>query len=118
MDKILVVDDEAGMTELIALMLDEEDVDVLTAGDGFEALGIARAQHPQLVLTDVMMPRMNGVELCRRLHEDPETRNTVVLLMTATEQFEMAECSAAGLIRKPFDLGSLSEIVHRHLVAA
>ena len=65
-----------------------------------------------------MMPHMNGVELCRRLHEDPETHDTVVLLMTATRQFELGECDAAGLIRKPFDMGELSETVHRYLGTA
>ena len=117
MDTILVVDDEAEMTDLIALFLAEDDLDVLTAGDGQEALTIALREHPQLVLTDVMMPRMGGVELCRRLQEDPGTRDTVVLLMTAAGQFEMGEWGAAGLLRKPFDMGRLSEIVHRHLSA-
>jgi CheY-like chemotaxis protein len=118
MDKILVVDDESDMTELIALFLDEEDMDILTAGDGVEALNIALEEHPRLVLTDIMMPRMSGVELCRKLHEDPSTRGTVVLLMTAGGQIELGECNAVGLIRKPFDLRTLSETVHRYLGAA
>ncbi len=117
MDTILVVDDEAEMTELIAMMLDEDELTVLTAGDGLEALAIARKEHPGLVLTDVMMPRMNGVELCRKLHEDPSTRGTVVLLMTAAGQFEMGECGAVGLLRKPFDLDGLFETVHGFLDA-
>jgi CheY-like chemotaxis protein len=118
MDTILVVDDETEMTELIAMMLDEDELTVLTAGDGQEALTIALREHPQLVLTDIMMPRMNGVELCRRLQEDPDTRDTVVLLMTAAGQFEMGECSPVGLLRKPFDLDGLSETVRRHLGTA
>lgn len=115
MDTILVVDDETEMTVLIAMMLDEDDLTVLTAGDGLEALTIARKEHPQLVLTDVMMPRMNGVELCRRLQEDPDTHGIIVLLMTAAGQFEMGECGAAGLLRKPFDLDGLSKTVHGYL---
>ena len=118
MEKILVVDDEAGIADLIAMILDDDQVAVLTAGDGLEALGVAREEHPQLVLTDVMMPRMNGVELCRRLHEDPQTRDIVVVLMTAAREFELGQCSAVGLIRKPFDLGDLSDTVHRYLGAA
>ena len=118
MDTILVVDDETEMTELIAMMLDEDELTVLTAGDGQEALTIALREHPQLVLTDIMMPRMNGVELCRRLQEDPGTRDTVVLLMTAAGQFETGDCGAVGLLRKPFDLDGLSETVRRHLGTA
>lgn len=115
MDKILVVDDEAEIAELIAMILDEEDIDVLTAGDGPEALGIALEEHPWMVLTDIMMPRMNGVELCRRLHEAPQTQDTVVLLMSAAGKVDPGECNAVGLIRKSFDLHTLSETVHRYL---
>ena len=118
MDTILVVDDETEMTQLIAMMLDEDELTVLTAGDGLEALTIARKEHPGLVLTDVMMPRMGGVELCRRLQEDPDTHGTVVLLMSAAGQIELGECSPVGLLRKPFDLDGLSETVHRHLGTA
>lgn len=118
MDKLLVVDDEPEMVELIAMVLDGEDMDILTAGDGQEALTIALRERPQLVLTDIMMPRMNGVELCKKLHEDLSTCGTVVLLMTAAGQIELGECNAVGLIRKPFDMGTLSETVRQHLVTA
>ncbi len=62
-----------------------------------------------------MMPRMNGVELCRRLRGDPSTRDTVVLLMTAAGQMDLSGCGAAGQIRKPFDFEDLADTVHRHL---
>ncbi len=116
--KVLVVDDDAMIVELIALILEDEGIDVLTAGDGLEALRIAREEHPKLVLTDVMMSRMNGLELCRRLRGDPSTSATVVLLMTAVARINLSGCGAAGLILKPFDLGDLSDTVHRHLRAA
>jgi two-component system alkaline phosphatase synthesis response regulator PhoP len=115
MDKILVVDDEAEIAELISMILGEEDLDVLTAGDGLEAFGIALEEHPRLVLRDVMMPRMDGVELCRRLQEASQIQDTVVLLMSAAGQIDLGECNAVGLIRKPFDLGDLSDTVHRQL---
>jgi CheY-like chemotaxis protein len=117
MDKILVVDDEADMTELIAMVLDGEDMAVLTASDGVEALGIAREERPRLVLTDIMMPHMDGVELCRRLREEPGTRDTAVLLMSAARRMDTSGCCAVGMIRKPFDLQELSDTVRRHLSA-
>ena len=118
MDTILVVDDDIHIAEVIALFLEEEGLVVLTAGDGQEALRVARAEHPRLVLTDVMMPRMDGIELCRRLHGDPTTRATVVLLMSAAVVTDPSGCGAEGVLRKPFDLDALSQTVHRYLGAA
>ena len=117
MDTILVVDDEPEMVELVAMALDDGRVAVLTAGDGLEALEIAREERPRLVLTDVMMPRMDGVELCRCLREDPATRDTAVLLMTAARHRDLSGCDAVGILRKPFDLGDLVAMVRRHLGA-
>ena len=118
MSTVLVVDDEAEMVELVSMLLDDGEVDVLTAYDGEQALGIVRREHPDLVLTDVMMPRMGGIELTDRVLHDPETRDTVVLLMTAG-RFPLWEASgAAGMIHKPFDIADLVETVHRHLESA
>ncbi len=89
---------------------------ILVAYDGLEALAIVREERPRLVLTDMMMPRMDGVELCRRLHGDPETRGTVVLLMSAARRVDPEEYGAAGLIRKPFELDDLVATVCRHLI--
>ena len=115
MDTILVADDDAHIAEVIALFLREEGLVVLTAGDGQEALTMARKRCPRLVLTDIMMPRMDGVELCRRLRGDPSTGAMVVLLMSAAVPIDPTGCGAADLIRKPFDLDDLSSTVHRHL---
>ena len=117
MDKVLVVDDEPEMVELIAMILDDGTMDILAAGDGQEALDIALRERPRFVLTDVMMPRMNGVELCRRLHEEPATRNTAVVLMTAARRLDLSGCDPVGVIHKPFDLQEMVEMVHRHLSA-
>jgi DNA-binding response OmpR family regulator len=117
-DKILVVDDEGHIADVVAMFLREEGLAVLTAGDGLEALEITREEHPRLVLTDVMMPRMDGVDLCRRLRDDPSTGAPVVLFMSAVMRIDLSGCGAAGLIRKPFDLDDLLDTVRRHLVAA
>ena len=115
--KVLVVDDEPEMVELVSMVLDDGRVEILTAYDGLEALGIAREERPKLVLTDIMMPHMDGVELCRRLREEPGTRDTAVLLMSAARRMDTSGCCAVGMIRKPFDLQELSDTVRRHLSA-
>ena len=114
MDKPLVVDDERE----IALVFGADDLTVLTAGDGIAALEIAREEHLRLVLTDVMRPRMGGVELCRRLWETPEIRDTAVLLMSVARRMDVSGCDPVGVIRKPFDLGSLVDTVRRHFVTS
>ena len=118
MRKVLVADDDAEILELIGMILGGDGVDILTAHDGLEALGIAREELPDLVLADIMMPRMGGLELTSHLREDPETRDTIVLLMSAARRVDVDASGAMGLIRKPFDIGDLIETVHRHLGSA
>ena len=115
MRKVLVADDEAEILELIGMILGGDRVDILTAHDGLEALRIAREELPDLVLADVMMPRMGGLELTSHLREDPETRDTIVLLMSAARRVDVEAPGAMGLIRKPFDIGELVATVRRHL---
>lgn len=115
MDKVLVVDDDAHVLEVVVLLLEAEGLAVLTAGDGLEALTIAQKEQPRLVLADIMMPRMDGVELCSRLRGDPSTSAMVVLLMSAAPRADASGCGAAGVIQKPFDLEALAQAVHRYL---
>ena len=118
--KVLVVDDEPEMVELVSMVLDDGRVEILTAYDGLEALGIAREERPKLVLTDIIMPRMDGVDLCRQPQGDgdPITRGTVVLLMSAAQRMDLSGCGAVGFLRKPFDIHDLSGTVYRHLGSA
>jgi two-component system alkaline phosphatase synthesis response regulator PhoP len=74
--KVLVVDDEEPIQELLKYNLEKTGYDVRTASDGFKAVDIAKKFHPDLVLLDIMMPKMDGVETCRLLREIPElTKN-------------------------------------------
>lgn len=118
MSTVLVVDDEAEMVELVSMVLEDGEVDVLTANDGEQALEIVREEHPDLVLTDVMMPRMGGLELTDLMLRDPDTCDIIVLLMTAGRLPPWDTTGAAGMIQKPFDIGDLVETVHRHLGSA
>ena len=69
------------------------------------------------MLTDIMMPRMDGVKLCRRLHEEPQTRDTAVVLMSAARRMDLSGGDPVGVLHKPFDLGSLVDMVRQHLSA-
>ena len=81
--RILIVDDEADILEFIRYNLKKEGYDVYTASDGEEALRTAAEVSPHLVLLDVMMPRMDGMEACRRLRKMPQTEDAVIAFLTA-----------------------------------
>lgn len=80
MSTILLVDDEHDMLELFTEVLEQMDHHVIGARDGLEALRLAREIKPDLVVTDWMMPRLNGVELCQRMHEDARLREIPIIL--------------------------------------
>ena len=81
--KVLVVDDNAQNLELLVAYLDSLDCKVVTASDGIEALDEIGQDCPDLILLDIMMPRMSGYELCRKLKSDPKTREIPVIMVTA-----------------------------------
>ena len=84
--RILVVDDNAQNLELIVAYLDGLACEVETAADGVEALETIEHQPPDLVLLDIMMPRMSGFEVCRKLKSDPKTRDIPILMVTALSE--------------------------------
>ncbi len=102
---VLIVDDEPDLVELIAYALTAEGFRVLTAADGAEGLAIAEAERPDLVVLDIMMPRMDGVELTERLRENAQLRLTPILMLTARsgEGDEIAglEAGADDYLTKP-----------------
>ncbi len=115
MKKMLIVDDEAQIVELLLMVLDDGQCELLTAYDGEEALEIALRERPHVVLSDVMMPRLNGQELCRRIKADPQLAHIPVLLMSAMHRLETSECGADELIHKPFDVTTLRKRVGHFL---
>ncbi len=84
--RILVVDDNVQNLELLVAYLDELDYEIMTAADGVEALEIIKGNLPDLILLDVMMPRMSGFECCRKLKSDPETRDIPIIMVTALNE--------------------------------
>jgi CheY-like chemotaxis protein len=117
--KILIADDEASLRFLIHETIADPALQVLEAQDGLEALQIARSQHPKMVLLDVAMPGLSGVEVCQQLKADPTTRDIQVVMVTAYSQTKDREKAlAAGadyFITKPFSPAQLFELVDKIL---
>lgn len=84
--KILIVDDEPDILEFLKYNLSKEGYEVLTATDGEDGIKIAEREHPQLVILDIMMPKMDGVEVCRYLRNKPEFSKTLIAFLTAREE--------------------------------
>lgn len=105
--RILVVDDILPNIKLLEHKLTSEYYEVATATSGFEALEKVKSVNPDLILLDVMMPGMDGYEVCRRLKSDPETMYIPVVMVTALDQPENKimglECGADDFITKPID---------------
>lgn len=103
---ILVVDDEEDIRELVALNLDREGYTVLTCETGEQALALARAKEPDLVLLDLMLPGIDGLEVCKRLKADPARRRVPVVMLTAKgEESDIVaglELGADDYVTKPF----------------
>jgi DNA-binding response OmpR family regulator len=113
MDEILVVDDEASVVEVVSLYLKREGFSVRTARDGREALNALLENPPALVVLDLMLPKVDGMEIMRRLRDDP-TSSTPVIMLTArsqeTDRIYGLEMGADDYIVKPF---SPAELVAR-----
>jgi two-component system alkaline phosphatase synthesis response regulator PhoP len=103
--KILLVDDEKDILELVGFNLEKEGYEVHTATDGRKALEIARKILPDLVLLDVMMPEMDGMETCREMRDDPKLKNIMIAFLTARgedySQVAGFEAGADDYIQKP-----------------
>lgn len=87
-EKLLIVDDEADTLKLVALMLERQGYDVITASNGPSALGLIKSDQPDLILLDVMMPGMDGYEVARQLRADPETEDLPIIMFTAKTQVD------------------------------
>jgi two-component system alkaline phosphatase synthesis response regulator PhoP len=96
--KVLVVDDEPDIVEILCYNLEKEGYEVKTANDGRKCLEVAKKFQPDLILLDIMMPVMDGVEACRQLREVPELKGTYIIFLTARSE-EYSEVAA-------FDVGA------------
>jgi len=106
MSTVLIVEDSIAQREMITDLLKASGLQVTHAGDGVEALETIQSTTPDLVVLDIVMPRMNGYELCRRLKSDPKTQNVpVVMCSSKGEEFDRywgIKQGADAYIAKPF----------------
>ncbi len=120
--KILVVEDDPEARELLVLLLGTHDYDVLEAADGIEALAVLRRERPDLLITDIVMPHMDGYELVRQLREDASTANTPVIFCSASyhEREVRAMAQTLGVVvtlPKPYDTRTVHLAVEEALQA-
>lgn len=114
--RILVVDDEPSIAETVGWLLRDEGYAVSFARNGREALERVREAPPDLVITDIMMPVMDGWALCRALRDDPVTRAIPIVVTTAVPHLvERAGAPYNAYLAKPFDLETLAKTVARVL---
>ena len=107
---VLVVDDLAQNVRLLEAVLSPKGFRVVTASTGEEALDVLGKEHPDLVLLDILMPGMDGYEVCRRIRQDPETAFLPVIMITATgeeQKIRAIEAGADDFVNKPFDQAEL-----------
>ncbi len=106
MGTVLVVEDSQTQREMISTLLKKSGLSVIVAGDGIEALEQIQGHHPDLVVLDIIMPRMNGYEVCRRLKGDSKTEKLAVVMCSAKrEEFDRywgIKQGADAYISKPF----------------
>ena len=113
---VLVVDDEQNIVNIIAFNLKKEGYEVLTAGDGEEAVEIAEKQQPDLILLDIMMPKMDGYEACRKIRE--KYNMPIIMLTARAEELDKVlglEMGADDYVTKPFGTRELIARVKANL---
>jgi len=119
--KILIADDEENIVISLEFLMKREGFEVLVASDGEEALARIRADVPDLVLLDVMMPKRTGFEVCQEVRSDPALASTRILMLTAkgrdTEVAKGMAMGADAYMTKPFSTKDLVDQVHALLGA-
>jgi DNA-binding response OmpR family regulator len=117
--KILVIDDEPLVVEVLKIRLQMSNYEVITASNGIEGIERAVSEKPDLIILDILMPGLDGYQVCRRLKEDRKTKRIPIIMLTALGQSagrkEGYASGAYDYIFKPFDDGELLNSVNRAL---
>ena len=113
--KILCIDDDPLLLDFLVVLLKNNEFQALTATDGPSGIAIARRERPNLILLDVMMPGMDGFEVCRRIRGDPVLRDTPVIILTVMTDPKLNvkgfRAGATLAIRKPFETTKLIDTI-------
>lgn len=121
--KILIIDDEEDLCVLArhALTMERSDLEVISAADGVSGIQRAKAEHPAVIILDIMMPKMDGYEVCHRLKADPATRDIPVVMLTASMDPHLNqkafEAGAVACLTKPYRQGTLVNCVDMALAS-
>ncbi len=119
MKKILLVDDEKDVVDTTQVLLEEKGYTVISAYDGLAGLEKAKKEKPDLILLDVMMPNLNGYQVCRELKKDPNLKSIPIVMLTSkaqeSDRFWGIESGADDYISKPFDFLNLLETIKKCL---
>ncbi len=114
--KLLVVDDEKDILEILKAILEHAGYNVITAEDGEDGVQKAKQEKPDLIVTDVMMPRLDGYGLVEKIKADPETSYIPIIMLTAKDQavdrYKGLSLGVAAYIVKLFDLDELTDTVN------
>ena len=115
--KVLVVDDDPIIRDMMCDILESEGCSVTAARNGFEALKLLHGDEHYLVFLDVMMPNMDGKEVCERLDADPQSRaRHAIVLMSALDRLsEVTSCKVEGIIPKPFVVEDVLDAMERFM---
>jgi len=118
--KVLVVDDNDDIREMLAVLLDMQGYKVVVAADGEEAVAVASREEPDVILMDVMMPRLDGLEAARRINQNPKLRNVPIIGLSAfsdplTENGQSNTFSWRAYLRKPIDVDELERLLIKTL---
>lgn len=117
--KILLADDEDDIKVILKMFLENEGYEVCTAFDGLDAIDQARTQKPDVILLDVMMPLIDGFEVCKKLKADPETAAIPVIMLSAASHSESVQkglaAGAVDYLIKPFEPEHLDALLNKVL---
>lgn len=110
--KILIVDDDRVTVTMLEMILSRQKYQVLSAQDGSQGFKLIKKERPDAVISDMLLPKIHGLELCKMIKQDPDLHQTKVILMTAVYKgtafkFEAKDCGADSFIEKPIDTNEL-----------
>ena len=114
---VLTVDDSLSIRHMVRFTLEKENYEVIEAADGVQALDSLRTREPDLIITDINMPRLNGIQLIERIKQNPRLRYLPIIVLTTESQRNLKDqakaAGATGWIVKPFKPEQLVRVVKR-----